>query len=376
MVRVRALVVQADLGRELPGQLARPGHGHQRQRHREPQRCRGDETARERRIARAGEPRLHPLEAEGDQEEHGEDPREDGVAEAEAGGGARAARERGGAEEQRGDPVPAQRRAADEVEAREEAQREVGEGERGRQAPEGAPHRPEGGQHDRVVERGQQRQREWSRGQPADEEVQRERARRGIVVAVVEEDALPVFDVRAEDEEIALERLPARGREARTHGRRVDARDVTERVGGEVAHPADRREGAELAPGHPGGLVDPRVAELGEVLGAHEVVEGLVPVDRALVVHVEEAEIRVGEGGGHGERHRDDAQPPRRRAAGGQPEEDPAEGEKEEEPERAEFLVGIQNVQKERMRRSTRSSWDWNGSLQRIVSRSGSLSLR
>src|SRR2546422_7717321 len=42
------------------------------------------------------------------------------------------------------------------------------------------------------------------------------------------------------------------------------ARDVTDRVGGEVAHPADRREGAELAPGHPGGLVDPRVAELGE----------------------------------------------------------------------------------------------------------------
>src|SRR2546425_12746185 len=112
------------------------------------------------------------------------------------------------------------------------------------------------------------------------------------------------------------------------------------------------------------------------LLGAHEVVEGLVPVDRALVVDVEEAEIRVGEGGGHGERHRDDAQPPRRRAAGGQPEEDHAEGEKEEEPERAEFLVGIQNVQKERMRRSTRSSWDWNGSLQRIVSRSGSLSFR
>jgi len=52
------------------------------------------------------------------------------------------------------------------------------------------------------------------------------------------------------------------------------------------------------------------------------------------------------------------------------------EDEEEEESGRAESLVGIQGVQKERMRRSTRSSWDWNGSLQRIVSRSGSFSFR
>src|SRR5689334_12776499 len=32
--------------------------------------------------------------------------------------------------------------------------------------------------------------------------------------------------------------------------------------------------------------------------------------------------------------------------------------------------------QKERIRRSTRSSWDWNGSLQRMVSRSGSFNFR
>src|SRR2546425_2974767 len=44
------------------------------------------------------------------------------------------------------------------------------------------------------------------------------------------------------------------------------------------------------------------------LLGAHEVVEGLVPVDRALVVDVEEAEIRVGEGGGRSEEHTSELQ--------------------------------------------------------------------
>jgi hypothetical protein len=91
---------------------------------------------------------------------------------------------------------------------------------------------------------------------------------------------------------------------------------------------------------------------------------------------VEEAEVRIGESGGGGETDGEGAQPPRWRAAAGQPEEDAGEDEKEEESGRAESLVGIQGVQNERMRRSTRSSCDWNGSLQRIVSRSGSFSFR
>ena len=40
----------------------------------------------------------------------------------------------------------------------------------------------------------------------------------------------------------------------------------------------------------------------------------------------------------------------------GQPQKDAAENDEEEGPGRAESLVGIQDVQKERMRRSTRSS--------------------
>jgi hypothetical protein len=71
---------------------------------------------------------------------------------------------------------------------------------------------------------------------------------------------------------------------------------------------------------------------------------------------VEEAEVRIRESGGGGETDGEGAQPPRRRVAAGQPEEDAGEDEKKEEPGRAESLVGIQGVQKERMRRSTRSS--------------------
>ena len=95
-----------------------------------------------------------------------------------------------------------------------------------------------------------------------------------------------------------------------------------------------------------------------------------------MVAHVEESEVRIGEGGGHGEGGGRGAQPPRGRAAGGEPEVEPGQNEKKNEADCAESLVGIQSVQKERMRRSTRSSWDWNGSLQRMVSRSGSLSFR
>jgi len=49
------------------------------------------------------------------------------------------------------------------------------------------------------------------------------------------------------------------------------------------------------------------------------------------------------------------------------------EQEEKKEPGGAKGQVRRQN---ERMRRSTRSSWDWNGSLQRMVSRSGSFSFR
>src|SRR5262249_2426101 len=129
-------------------------------------------------------------------------------------------------------------------------------------------------------------------------------------------------------------------------------------------------------PGHPRGLVEPRVTELGQVLRAHEVVERLVPVDGTAVAYVKEAQVWVGEGGGDGEAGRQGAQPARRRMAGGEPEINARENEKQDEAGRAESLVGIQSVQNERMRRSTRSSCDWNGSLQRMVSRSGSLSLR
>jgi len=101
-----------------------------------------------------------------------------------------------------------------------------------------------------------------------------------------------------------------------------------------------------------------------------------VPVNGAPVANVEEAEIRIRERGGDSEREGDGANAARRCAAGGQPEKDAGENEEEEEPDGAESLVGIQGVQKDRMRRSTRSSWDWNGSLHRIVSRSGSLSFR
>ena len=101
-----------------------------------------------------------------------------------------------------------------------------------------------------------------------------------------------------------------------------------------------------------------------------------MPVDGTAIAYVEEAEVGVGEGGGDGEGGGQGAQPPRRGVAGGQPEVEPGQNEKEDETDGAESLVEIQGVQKDRMRRSTRSSCDWNGSLQRIVSRSGSLSFR
>jgi hypothetical protein len=101
-----------------------------------------------------------------------------------------------------------------------------------------------------------------------------------------------------------------------------------------------------------------------------------VPVNGAPVADVEEAEIWIRERGGDGQREGDRADAARRCASGGQPEKDAGENEEEDEPDGAESLVGIQGVQKDRMRRSTRSSWDWNGSLQRIVSRSGSFSFR
>jgi len=99
-------------------------------------------------------------------------------------------------------------------------------------------------------------------------------------------------------------------------------------------------------------------------------------VDGAAVAYVEKAQIRISEAGSDGETGRERPQPPRRRMAGSKPEVDAGENEEKDEASRAESLVGIQGVQNERMRRSTRSSCDWNGSLQRMVSRSGSLSFR
>src|SRR2546429_5230677 len=135
------------------------GHGHQGQRHRQREGRGGGETPREPRIARARAARLHPFGGERQQEQRGEDAREDGVAEAEAGGDGSAARERGRPEQQPAHPAPSQGRASDEIEAGEEAQREEGESEAGGEAAEGAPHRPERSPTDRVVQQGQKQKR-------------------------------------------------------------------------------------------------------------------------------------------------------------------------------------------------------------------------
>jgi hypothetical protein len=79
-------------------------------------------------------------------------------------------------------------------------------------------------------------------------------------------------------------------------------------------------------------------------------------VHGAAVADVKESEIRVGEGGGEDETEHGETQAAAGEATRGQGDEDAGERDEEDETGGAESLVGIQGDQKERMRRSTRSS--------------------
>jgi len=126
---------------------------------------------------------------------------------------------------------------------------------------------------------------------------------------VVHQQPTPVGDSRAEEQEILLEGAPASVGEPSPHGRGVDRADVARLVGGQIADALDSAECAELAAGRVRGLVEPRVAKLGEVLGADEVVESVPVVDLLTRKDVEEAEVYEADGGEGDERDDGQAQP-------------------------------------------------------------------
>ncbi len=116
-----------------------------------------------------------------------------------------------------------------------------------------------------------------------------------IVVAVVEQRARPFLDVSAKEREVALERRPASRREGPANGVRIDRAGRAHLVAREVPDLEHVAEGAHLTTGDHRRLVQSSVAELGQILRAHEVVKGVPVVDVTVLIQMEHAEVRVGE---------------------------------------------------------------------------------
>jgi len=144
-----------------------------------------------------------------------------------------------------------------------------------------------------LVQRGQQPQRARRRRHPAHEQVQAS-ARGGGRCSHGRGRRAPRCRCVGRTRAVALEGLPARGREARAHRHRVDGRDVTRRVGWPDPVPGGSARKAPSS--RPATHVPRRCAcsELGQVLGAHEVVEGPRASGSGSCNTREEAEVRIG----------------------------------------------------------------------------------
>ena len=97
-------------------------------------------------------------------------------------------------------------------------------------------------------------------------------------------------------------------------------------------------EGAQLAPGGIGGLVELRIAELGQILRSHEVVEG-VPVVHVAAAGMEEAEVHEAQRGDREQGQDEQAQPARHGPAPGEREEHRGEQHEQEQTREAEELI-------------------------------------
>src|SRR4051812_746614 len=99
---------------------------------------------------------------------------------------------------------------------------------------------------------------------------------------MVQQRSGPLTDAWTEIHEILPERLPPRRGKPRADRSGIDRAHIPSDIRLEITHIDDVAERAELSSGDVCGLVKVPVPELGQVFRAHEVMEGIPVMDRAL----------------------------------------------------------------------------------------------